>query len=323
MNKIIILLILNIILFGRVIASESDVNRYDYIKDRREKSDSVSDAGLKLLKNKCLSCHGWSMSENNRIAPPMIAIKRRYLKSSTDMTEFVNSISNFAINPELSTSKMPGAIKRFGLMPKLGFNEEELRLIANTIYTTTLEKPSWFEKHYNNEHGNRKPRNEDSQVLSKAKLHINKSQSSLGKSLIFAIENQGSIEALEFCNEKAESILNESIMDDVISVKRVSNLNRNVKNTPNEEESNFLNRAKEILEEKKEILPKITRSDNSTTVYFPILTNKMCLQCHGSPEKDIDNKLYTRIKELYPEDKAIGYKENQIRGMWVIEMKNE
>ncbi len=45
------------------------------------------------------------------------------------------------------------------------------------------------------------------------------------------------------------------------------------------------------------------------------------MQCHGDPETDILPETYTKIKELYPEDKAIGYIENELRGIWVVEME--
>lgn len=43
----------------------------------------------------------------------------------------------------------------------------------------------------------------------------------------------------------------------------------------------------------------------------------MCLQCHGS-EKDIKPETLAKIKSLYPNDKAIGYQENEMRGLMVI-----
>ena len=51
--------------------------------------------------------------------------------------------------------------------------------------------------------------------------------------------------------------------------------------------------------------------------YAPITTNSMCLQCHGS-EKDIKPATLAKIKSLYPNDKAIGYQENEMRGLMVI-----
>jgi hypothetical protein len=46
----------------------------------------------------------------------------------------------------------------------------------------------------------------------------------------------------------------------------------------------------------------------------------MCLQCHGIPNNQILPTTLSKIKELYPTDKATGYGENELRGIWVIEM---
>ena len=57
--------------------------------------------------------------------------------------------------------------------------------------------------------------------------------------------------------------------------------------------------------------------------YYPIETNKMCLQCHGLPNTQILPATLTKLKHLYPTDKAIGYGENELRGIWVIEMNKK
>ncbi len=40
---------------------------------------------------------------------------------------------------------------------------------------------------------------------------------------------------------------------------------------------------------------------------------KGCLQCHGSAS-DISNEVKTQLKERYPHDRAVGYKEGDLRG---------
>jgi hypothetical protein len=69
--------------------------------------------------------------------------------------------------------------------------------------------------------------------------------------------------------------------------------------------------------------PQLKNIDGRQTAYYPILTNKMCLQCHGDLEKDITKNTLNKINQLYPKDKATGYKENEIRGIWVVEMQNK
>ena len=52
--------------------------------------------------------------------------------------------------------------------------------------------------------------------------------------------------------------------------------------------------------------------------YYPIVTNGMCLQCHGEPNKEIDEATLAQLNNLYPDDKAKGYAMNQVRGIWSI-----
>ena len=44
----------------------------------------------------------------------------------------------------------------------------------------------------------------------------------------------------------------------------------------------------------------------------------MCLQCHGKPNSDIQNPVLLKLNNLYPQDKAIGYQINEVRGIWNI-----
>ncbi len=138
---------------SNIVASEKETRQPNHSDhNTKQYSDSVLE-GFELMKNKCLSCHGSAQTKENRTAPPMIAIKRHYIDDNTNIDDFIHNISNFVMKPTQSKSKMPGAITRFGLMPYLNFDQEELKLIATAIYTMSLDKPSWFEKHFEHEHG--------------------------------------------------------------------------------------------------------------------------------------------------------------------------
>ena len=49
-----------------------------------------------------------------------------------------------------------------------------------------------------------------------------------------------------------------------------------------------------------------------------LLAAPVCLQCHGSPEKDIAPATMAAIKKLYPEDKATGFQLGDLRGLWRV-----
>ena len=82
----------------------------------------------------------------------------------------------------------------------------------------------------------------------------------------------------------------------------------------------IINNFKSKLESKQPLEPRLVDGQNIVTGYYPILTGKMCLQCHGIKNEDINPETSSILKKLYPNDKAIGYKENDLRGLFKIEM---
>ena len=105
------------------------------------------------------------------------------------------------------------------------------------------------------------------------------------------------------------------------NIKRVSDKNRNPNNAANTQELTYIQEAKTALKEKGSVAPKVFEKDNKMIGYYPIVTNNMCLQCHGTPVKDVNSKALSKINALYPNDKATGYAANELRGIWVIEMQ--
>jgi hypothetical protein len=49
----------------------------------------------------------------------------------------------------------------------------------------------------------------------------------------------------------------------------------------------------------------------------------MCLSCHGSVKQNISAETLKVINENYPDDKAIGYGLNELRGLFVVEMEKQ
>ena len=46
----------------------------------------------------------------------------------------------------------------------------------------------------------------------------------------------------------------------------------------------------------------------------------MCMQCHGKINTEIKAQTLKKINDLYPNDLAVGYEVNLLRGIWVVEM---
>ncbi len=101
-----------------------------------------------LLKTNCYVCHNPnSTSHENLIAPPMAAIKKRYLRLYDTKESFVGAVSKWTMNPTEDNAIMRGAVMEFNVMPKQNFKEEDVKKIATYIFENKLEEPKWFENH--------------------------------------------------------------------------------------------------------------------------------------------------------------------------------
>ena len=103
-----------------------------------------------LFQTHCYACHTPDGSHEDRVAPPMVAIKKHYLSENTSQAQVVADISNFVLNPSADISKMPGALRKHGMMVPLKVPEKDLRKIATFIYQQEIAAPEWFEEHQQN-----------------------------------------------------------------------------------------------------------------------------------------------------------------------------
>jgi len=125
-------------------------------------------------------------------------------------------------------------------------------------------------------------------------------------------------EAVFYCNKKAFPLLDSISSANGVSIKRVSFKYRSPANQPDSLETIVLNNYQLAIDNKQEIAP-LVYSNSSTNRYFsPIKTKALCLSCHGTPGENMAESDYAVIKENYPDDKAINYKTDDLRGMWSI-----
>lgn len=305
--------------------------------------------GKKLMETYCYACHNPETSHDNRLAPPMIAVKKHYKNENTTKKEFINDFKKWIKNPSEETSKMPGAIRKFGMMPYAPYSEEDVEQIADYIYDNAIEQPEWFEEHHMQEQkqgmgkgkgmgkgmGNGKgmENGKGKGKMKQQQSSFNKTDKSfqeigmhyalatkkeLGKNLMGAIQEKGTVGALEFCNEQALSITDSMANVFLANIKRVSDKPRNSLNAANEKELEHIKTFKKGLLNNTNPKPIIEESRNDVSFYYPITTNMMCLQCHGKLDEHVKSDTYKTIKLLYPKDMATGYGVNEVRGIWSI-----
>jgi len=142
----------------------------------------------------------------------------------------------------------------------------------------------------------------------------------LGKNLMGTMKKKGTKEALQFCNLKAMPLTDSMATVHQARIKRVSDKTRNPNNKANKTELKNIEAFKNMLSNGEEITPILETKNDSVYFYYPIVTNKMCLKCHGNLDT-IDKDVLTSLNTLYPTDTALGYSKNQVRGIWSIQFK--
>ncbi|MDZ4707047.1 MAG: DUF3365 domain-containing protein [Saprospiraceae bacterium] len=163
----------------------------------------------------------------------------------------------------------------------------------------------------------------DVDYLAMGQRIVTEAQAVLAKNLMGAIGEGGSVHALEFCNSKA-SLLTDS-MSRVLnsSIKRVSDKPRNPGNLATELELAHILSLKDQMGKGEAPAGEVHTIDDKIIGLYPIVTNAMCLQCHGKKNTDINTATLRKIQKLYPGDKATGYEINELRGLWVVEMNKK
>jgi hypothetical protein len=253
----------------------------------------------------------------------MATVKKEYLKSAHSLGKFSSALVTFLDQPSPEKSKMPEAIQEYGLMPKMDFSDKEVRAMAFYIYNSTMEKENWYAQQYPKERSQHLDEGADSELSYEelGKKYAMRTKSVLGKNLLSAIKSRGTEHALSFCNTAAYPLTDSMARVLDVEIKRVSDKPRNPENAANKDQLAYIRNAKEQLKAGQDISPRMQEVNDKMVGYYPIMTNQMCLQCHGEPEKDIKTATLTKVNELYPDDKAINYGPNELRGIWVVQME--
>jgi len=282
-------------------------------------------AGFQALESACFSCHSPDAAAGNRVAPPMAAIKQHYVQADTAYTEFSRDLAAFVQDPSAENTRMPGAINRFGLMPKLSFDPAMLEDIAYYIYHSPLEAPSWYAQHFQVEQQKRRRVGRpalvtDADYLRHGREIALRAKATLGSNLKQAISAGGTVAAIDFCHTNAIPLTEGASAGQDALVRRVSDRPRNPANVANSSELAYITEAKSALAAGTEPQPAVHRVDGEVVAYYPIVTNGMCLQCHGRPGQALDAATHSALQDRYPEDQATGYGADELRGIFVVSM---
>jgi hypothetical protein len=136
-----------------------------------------------------------------------------------------------------------------------------------------------------------------------------------------AIKEGGPENAIQVCNIAAPEIASTLSNKYEWKIGRTSLKTRNPKNKPDDWEQQVLAQFEQQKQEGADI-SKLDYYENTPEGFRymkTIPTQGLCLTCHGEP---ISDPLKAKLDQLYPEDKAIGYKAGDIRGAFTILRSN-
>lgn len=331
MYKALLFFVVIILVFSCKNKTESSNNEQAYSAIIQD--DIVQSEAYKKMKTLCFSCHSPTAEMEMRMAPPMVAVKMHYTEKYDNQEDFINAIWDFMQKPEEDKALMKGAVKKFGLMPYMPYKEKDIKAIANYMYNNELEKPDWFDEHLkqkngknkmgkglgnNAEKGNSNQHQQRKGPKKQGKAMAIATKKELGQNLMKAISERGTAGAVEFCNIKALPITAKKEEEFNATIKRASDKPRNPTNKANTRENEVISIFKQTLANGEQADAIVDKNGDEFEFYYPITTNEMCLQCHGEVGQEVADETYKTIKLKYPEDLAVGYDVNQVRGIWHI-----
>lgn len=139
--------------------------------------------------------------------------------------------------------------------------------------------------------------------------------------LTSAMQAGGPVNAVEVCNTRAPAIAEAVSLDTGMQLSRVSLRNRNPGNAPTAWQARVLEdfEARLAAGESVDALTWEQTIDHAGQREFRFMkaipTAGLCVACHG---ETLAPPLAEKIAELYPADKATGFREGDIRGAFVV-----
>lgn len=155
--------------------------------------------------------------------------------------------------------------------------------------------------------------------MQQGKEAVDKAATRVKDSLIQAMQAGGPLNAINVCKHIMES---ENAYGGEYEIRRTALKFRNPLNKPKLREKQVLEMMRDAHGRKQEIGPVLDAHDDGALYYYhPIMVQPLCLNCHGTPGKEITEEVFNEIKRKYPKDKAMGFAEGDFRGMWSVQLK--
>lgn len=160
--------------------------------------------------------------------------------------------------------------------------------------------------------------NPEKAVAAKA---IDRLSQEMRKKLMESMTNDGPAGAIDVCAKDAPAILARIGKEFGVTIKRTSLKLRNPRNAPDAAEAQLL----QVLAASQKAGGKLPQGvavfpDNPRRFYKVITMERPCLKCHGD-STTMSEAVRKELAFSYPEDRAIGYKEGDFRGIISVTVK--
>lgn len=142
----------------------------------------------------------------------------------------------------------------------------------------------------------------------------------LSSNLLAALTRGGTTNAIQFCSTRALPLTVAAGTNGIL-VRRVSHRPRNPVNRASSNDLAVIQQFQAKLRPGAGLTPVLTtNSQGQVTFYAPIVLNTpLCLQCHGTPEKEVAAQTGEVLHRLYPQDEALNFKLGELRGAWRVD----
>jgi len=90
-----------------------------------------------LFNGNCVTCHHKTESIS---APSMLKVQKFYKNAYEDKADFLRYMSEFVIDPRVDNALMVQEVKKYKLMPLLGYEKSVIIEIVSYIYDTDFNQ---------------------------------------------------------------------------------------------------------------------------------------------------------------------------------------
>lgn len=154
-------------------------------------------------------------------------------------------------------------------------------------------------------------------TISRADLVIVDMQGAVLRELTDALSRSGPTAAIGFCHLDATAIIQRVSREEGVAAGRTSDRLRNPKNAPRPWAAALV--QSHAGKDARHAEGFAVDLGNKVGVLRPIVERPMCAGCHG-PVEQLAPGVALTLKDRYPADRAVGFRDGEIRGWFWVEM---